>query len=89
MKWCARTWLCTTVLAGLALGGSAPIQAQAKKPNVVFIVGDDIGWMQPSIYHRGLMVGETPNIEKELETYNLTQVIQQIKNQHAASHAGE
>jgi arylsulfatase len=27
-------------------------------------VGDDIGWMQPSIYHRGLMVGETPNIDR-------------------------
>ncbi len=21
-------------------------------------MGDDIGWMQPSIYHQGLMVGE-------------------------------
>src|SRR5215813_7005052 len=30
----------------------------------VFIMGDDIGWMQPSIYHRGLMVGETPNIDR-------------------------
>lgn len=38
-------------------------QAQSK-PNIVFIMGDDIGWMQPSIYHRGLMVGETPNIDK-------------------------
>ena len=32
----------------------------ADKPNIVVIMGDDIGWMQPSIYHRGLMVGETP-----------------------------
>ena len=38
--------------------------AQDKKPNIVFIMGDDIGWMQPSIYHRGLMVGETPNIDR-------------------------
>ncbi len=35
-----------------------------KKPNILFIMGDDIGWMQPSIYHRGLMVGETPNIDR-------------------------
>jgi cytochrome bd-type quinol oxidase subunit 2 len=27
-------------------------------------MGDDIGWMQPSIYHRGLMNGETPNIDR-------------------------
>src|SRR5664279_3030367 len=37
---------------------------QDKKPNIVFIMGDDIGWMQPSIYHRGLAVGETPNIDR-------------------------
>jgi len=35
-----------------------------KKPNILFIMADDIGWMQPSIYHRGLMVGETPNIDR-------------------------
>ena len=27
-------------------------------------MGDDIGWMQPSCYHQGLMVGETPNIDR-------------------------
>jgi arylsulfatase len=27
-------------------------------------MGDDIGWMQPGCYHRGLMVGETPNIDR-------------------------
>jgi len=37
---------------------------QPQKPNILFIMGDDIGWMQPSIYHRGLMVGETPNIDR-------------------------
>jgi arylsulfatase A-like enzyme len=35
-----------------------------EKPNILVIMGDDIGWMQPSIYHRGLMVGETPNIDR-------------------------
>src|SRR3989454_11350595 len=43
---------------------SAPAAAQQQKPNILFIMGDDIGWMQPSIYHRGLMVGETPNIDR-------------------------
>jgi arylsulfatase A-like enzyme len=42
----------------------APARAQEKKPNILFIMGDDIGWMQPSCYHRGLMVGETPNIDR-------------------------
>ena len=45
--------------------GAAPVAAQTtQKPNIVVIMGDDIGWMQPSIYHRGLMVGETPNIDR-------------------------
>ena len=43
---------------------AAPAVAQEKKPNILFIMGDDIGWMQPSIYHRGLAVGETPNIDR-------------------------
>jgi arylsulfatase len=51
----------------LIVVGIVPHQAFAQaqsKPNILFIMGDDIGWMQPSIYHRGLMVGETPNIDK-------------------------
>ena len=49
-----------------SLMASTPGLAQQpqQKPNVLFIMGDDIGWMQPSIYHRGLMVGETPNIDR-------------------------
>jgi arylsulfatase A-like enzyme len=47
-----------------SLAGLAPAAAQEQKPNILFIMGDDIGWMQPSIYHRGLMVGETPNIDR-------------------------
>ena len=50
------------LFTAVALAGS-PASAQPK-PNILFIMGDDIGWMQPSIYHRGLMVGETPNIDK-------------------------
>src|SRR6187549_1003649 len=53
------------LIATAALFGAvATGQAQDKKPNILFIMGDDIGWMQPSIYHRGLMVGETPNIDR-------------------------
>ncbi|MDI3559797.1 arylsulfatase [Bradyrhizobium sp. Arg816] len=51
----------------MSLSGTAstPATAQpAQKPNILFIMGDDIGLYQPSIYHRGLMVGETPNIDR-------------------------
>src|SRR5262249_40041085 len=49
-----------------ALATTAPTNAQqpSPKPNILFIMGDDIGWMQPSIYHQGLMDGETPNIDR-------------------------
>ena len=46
------------------LCAAVPLQAADKKPNILFIMGDDIGWMQPRCYHRGLMVGETPNIDR-------------------------
>jgi len=52
------------VLLGLAVSLTALAQQAGGKPNILFIMGDDIGWMQPSIYHRGLMVGETPNIDR-------------------------
>jgi hypothetical protein len=52
------------VATAALFGAVVPAQAQDKKPNILFIMGDDIGWMQPSCYHRGLMVGETPNIDR-------------------------
>jgi arylsulfatase A-like enzyme len=53
------------LVAFVSLGGMVlPSLAQDQKPNILFIMGDDIGWMQPSIYHRGLAVGETPNIDR-------------------------
>jgi len=63
MRCTRRIWLALVVMAiGLTMA-AAPASAQPK-PNILFIMGDDIGWMQPAIYHRGLMVGETPNIDR-------------------------
>src|SRR5712691_11613926 len=64
MKLSRLIW--STLASAIALAAlSLPAIAQAPgKPNILFIMGDDIGWMQPSIYHRGLMVGETPNIDR-------------------------
>src|SRR5262247_3810772 len=33
-------------------------------PNIVFIMGDDIGWFNIGAYHRGMMAGRTPNLDK-------------------------
>jgi arylsulfatase len=51
-------------LAAVTVASPPASAQQQEKPNILFIMGDDIGWMQPSIYHRGLMVGETPNIDR-------------------------
>jgi arylsulfatase len=50
----------TTALVGV--GGTA--QAQTKKPNIVFIMGDDIGMWNIGAYSRGMMAGRTPNLDK-------------------------
>ena len=65
MKVLRDLWLALLAFAVLGMAASMPAAAQQQqKPNILFIMGDDIGWMQPSIYHRGLMVGETPNIDR-------------------------
>ncbi len=64
MTFSRRLWLGLLALVAPLMMGSLPASAQQPKPNILFIMGDDIGWMQPSIYHRGLMVGETPNIDR-------------------------
>src|SRR4029077_4703100 len=38
--------------------------AQAKKPNILFIMGDDVGWFNVEPYHQGIMSGKTPNLQK-------------------------
>ena len=58
------TRLFFTIIAAATLSLCGTAFAATEKPNILFIMGDDIGWMQPSVYHRGLMVGETPNIDR-------------------------
>jgi arylsulfatase len=40
------------------------LQQNGKKPNIVFIMGDDIGWFNIGAYNRGIMSGRTPNLDK-------------------------
>src|SRR5215831_3012850 len=45
-----------------ATGGGQP--DAAKKPNILVIMGDDVGWFNIGAYHRGIMSGKTPNLDK-------------------------
>jgi len=49
--------LCATFVAAAAM-------AQDKKPNILFIMGDDVGWFNIGAYHQGIMSGKTPNIDR-------------------------
>jgi len=59
MKVCSMLF---ALIAVLALG-AGPASAQ-QKPNIVVIMGDDIGWFNIGAYHRGMMSGKTPNIDQ-------------------------
>jgi arylsulfatase len=63
----------TTFAAASTLGTAgvqnAVAQAQqaapaSRRPNIVVIMGDDIGMWNIGAYHRGLMAGRTPNLDK-------------------------
>ena len=61
-----RKLLLTTALAlPIAFGGgAAQAQTPANKPNILVIMGDDVGWFNIGAYHRGMMSGKTPNLDK-------------------------
>jgi arylsulfatase A-like enzyme len=54
---------CAFWAAALLLGVSSS-QAQNKKPNIIFIMGDDVGWSNIGVYNQGIMAGRTPNLDK-------------------------
>src|ERR1700682_5661279 len=38
--------------------------AQQKKPNILLIMADDVGWFDVGAYHLGIMGAPTPNIDR-------------------------
>jgi arylsulfatase A-like enzyme len=62
MKIFSRNLSALTVLTTLMCAIASP--AQDKKPNILIIWGDDIGWFNPSCYNRGMMGYKTPNIDR-------------------------
>src|SRR5881296_3486463 len=55
-----KQWAVTLLVAFIA----TPAQAADNKPNILVIMGDDIGMWNIGAYHRGLMAGRTPNLDK-------------------------
>src|SRR5436190_23219266 len=59
----ASAVLSTTELVTTAQA-QQPQSAAGNKPNIVVIMGDDIGMWNIGAYHRGLMASRTPNLDK-------------------------
>jgi arylsulfatase A-like enzyme len=62
-------WRAALVAVGLGLSqlqliSPAAAQAPARKPNILVIMGDDVGWFNIGAYNRGIMSGKTPNLDK-------------------------
>jgi len=57
MKVTRKLWL--GLLAGVAAAtvAVAPASAQQQKPNILFIMADDVGLMNVGAYHRGWALG--------------------------------
>ena len=52
-------------LFALCIGVASPALAQQQKPpNILVIMGDDVGWFNVGAYHRGMMSGRTPNLDQ-------------------------
>ena len=66
-----RPWSIAGLLAILTAPLVLPVghaaAQEAKKPNILFIMGDDVGWFNVGAYHQGIMSGKTPNLDKLAE----------------------
>jgi arylsulfatase A-like enzyme len=60
MRWLGLMATCFTA----AMTACAPAVAQQPKPNIVVVMGDDIGWFNVGAYNQGIMSGKTPNLDK-------------------------
>jgi hypothetical protein len=62
-----RFWLGLLALSAAVTVAGMPASAQAPqqaKPNILVIMGDDVGWFNIGAYHRGMMSGRTPNLDQ-------------------------
>jgi arylsulfatase A-like enzyme len=65
MKWNGKTSLALATAATLfGVAGAPSAKAQEKQPNIIVIMGDDVGWANIGAYNQGLMYSTTPNLDK-------------------------
>ena len=52
------------LLYGLSGASVRPAEAADTQPNIIVIMGDDIGWSNIGVYNQGIMAGRTPNLDQ-------------------------
>src|SRR6201989_1419228 len=58
-------WTCgLTLLAATMIASPQAIAQQQRPPNILVIMGDDVGWFNIGAYHQGIMSGRTPNLDQ-------------------------
>jgi arylsulfatase A-like enzyme len=63
MSMARKIWLSLLASFAAVMVVSMPAAAQ-QQPNIIMIMGDDIGMWNIGAYHRGLMAGRTPNLDQ-------------------------
>jgi arylsulfatase len=64
MKLMRKLSLGALALLAAVMAAGAPAAAQQQKPNIIVIMGDDIGWFNIGAYHQGMMASRTPNLDR-------------------------
>ena len=58
-------WLGLFAVSAGMTAASPPARAQQQRPpNILVIMGDDVGWFNIGAYHQGIMSGRTPNLDQ-------------------------
>src|SRR6202158_3230353 len=52
------------LFAAVMVAGAPAAAQQPQRPNIVVIMGDDIGWANIGVYNQGIMAGRTPNLDR-------------------------
>ena len=60
----AASALATGALTNVAQAQQQSTVSAGQRPNIVFIMADDVGWLNVGVYNQGMMAGRTPNLDK-------------------------
>jgi arylsulfatase A-like enzyme len=52
------------VLVAVTAAIPQAVAQQQQRPNIIFIMGDDIGWASIGVYNQGIMAGRTPSLDR-------------------------